>query len=56
MSEERMYGIAVALILIGALLWGVHLISEAKECASKNGLYVANAQPFPVCLKAEVIQ
>lgn len=56
MDEEKWYAVAVAIILIGALLWCVHLVSESKECASKKGLYVVNAQPFPVCLKAEVIQ
>lgn len=56
MNEEKWYCVAVVIALIGALLWGVHLISESKECASKNGLYVVNAQPLPVCLKAEVIK
>lgn len=51
MNEEKWYIVAAFLVLLGGLLWCIHLVSESKECASKNGVYIVNAQPFPVCLK-----
>lgn len=47
---------AIFLIVLGSLLWGIHLISESKKCAEKSGLYMVYAEPWPVCLKTEVIK
>lgn len=56
MNEEKWFMVAVFLILIGALLMGIHFISEAKECASKGGYYMTPSGSWPVCLKAEVVK
>ena len=42
--------IAVGLIFLAALVYGVFLIIWANECAAHGGAYLIPQNGFPVCL------